>query len=217
MAKKMKVEDVNRLTPVGAAKKYTVKRGETLVIEDQLPENALFLLVYINDGMEGIDIGMPNGGRRFVPTFDQAKADNELIVQWSNLGVNAEPEERANDNLIKIRGHVIKDLGTISINGEGFESVDIEVYAYEPEQDFKMTRSRQALESLVESHYKRTIAYFPNQAAKDPEELKAQIRSDLLASYGLKEEDLLDDTIKGTEDGVIVQDSVLNPGLGHEV
>lgn len=190
--KKMKVEDVKRLESAGMVKKITVNCGETVVLDD-LPENALFLMVFINDGGDGIDIGLPNGGRRFVPTFDQAKADNELIVQWNNLAMQSEDNDLPIDNPIKIRGHVIKDLGTLSINGEGFESVDIEIHEYVPEVDVKMTRSRKALESLVESHYKRTVAYFPDQAEKDPEEVKATIRGDLLTSYGLTEEDLVDE------------------------
>lgn len=187
----MNIENVNRIIPKGEPKKYTIKCGETLVLED-LPKNALFMLVYINDGSEGLDIGLDNGGRRFVPTFDQKKAENELIVQWSNLGQNAEPEARANTGVIKIRGHVIKDLGTISINGEGFESVDIEIYEYTPEYSTIMSRNRKAIDELVEDHYQRTIKYFPNQAEKDPDMLKAEILNDLLDSYGLTQDDLID-------------------------
>lgn len=206
MANEMNIENVNRVVPKGEPTKYTIKRGETLTL-DNVPQNALFMLVYINDGSEGIDIGLENGGRRFVPTFDQKKAENELIVQWSNLGQNAEPEARANNSVIKLRGHVIKDLGTISINGEGFESVEIEMYEYTPEYSTVMSRSRQAINELVEDHYQRTIKHFPNQAAKDPETLKTQILNDLLACYGLTQEDLVDITTEVDEVNVTPTDT----------
>lgn len=195
MAEQVKVENVSRLIPTGPVKKYTIKLGEMLVLDpEDVPENILIIMTFINTGSEGMEIGLPDGGRRFVPTFSAADADNELIIKWGNPCINDELPE----NIIKVKGHFIKDLGTLTISGEGFESVEVEISGSIPGENIQMTRSRKALEEIVESQYKSTVAYFPNQAERDPDELKAEIMSDLLKNYGLTEEDLIDDT--GDED-----------------
>lgn len=121
------VENFKTLKKTGETATHEITLDGVLVDNNDFPANLLVELVSVKvDAETTITIDPP---RRFVPTPHEATADNELIVVYSNKG----PEDEKGTVLVK--GHIIKDNGTIRISGSGFESATIEVSEFVPELD----------------------------------------------------------------------------------
>lgn len=111
------------------SKSYTVAIDVPFVVEEGFPENAAIVLTFINGAAEGHDVGMPNGGRRFVPTFEATKSGEEQILAWSNLIESRDEPE--GEPVIKIKAVANLKDKTLSVTGEGFIDATIEVIEFE--------------------------------------------------------------------------------------
>lgn len=116
------VENTNGLVLIGEPESYTVNCGEMLVMDKKLPPQSVFVLADIHGIPEGTVVTLGNH-RRFIPTFETAKSQNEYLVAWDSPEQDDEGKP-----LVRIRGHIIKDLGTINMTGWGYEKVDVHVY-----------------------------------------------------------------------------------------
>lgn len=121
------VDNVKDLKTIGEPTVYHIKLDEILTIEGEFPFNTLVELDEINvDGKESIFFTSP---RRFIPAPNSATADNESILMYTNK------ESEDGKGTVLVKGHLIKDNGTIRINGEGFLSVKVSVWNYVSELD----------------------------------------------------------------------------------
>lgn len=119
----MTVENIDKVEIIGEPLVFTIEKGETLIPHENFPTHSIIELSEIHvGGDEGIIL---EKGRRFVPSFDKDRTEEEHIMAWSNR--DEEGHERA---FVKGMFHIPTNMLTIS--GEGFEKIVIKVYEYRP-------------------------------------------------------------------------------------
>lgn len=112
------IEAVANLQTIGETKTYIIKKNETKVFEEgELPKRCVVHLLEVRAEGEEIIFEKP---RPFVPTFQIDKSENESILAWSN-------KEETENPTIKVKGHLIKDLGTLAFHGEGYTEVIVNI------------------------------------------------------------------------------------------
>jgi hypothetical protein len=104
---------------------YIVKRDELFTAPVPFIKKSSF---WINGYARGendpwVDFGPRM--RRFVPSFDSDKKDDELILAW-DAHYKGDFNEDGSPKL-SIRGTINKSKGTILITGHGFETIDVEM------------------------------------------------------------------------------------------
>lgn len=123
MSHKVAVDKVEPI--IGKSAYFTVKNGEVTELDAAIPENVLFVLntVKVTQDDKEIVLGKEQDGKRFVPSFELAKSEEEFIV---NYFAEATEDQEA----IKLRGVVNIVSKTISVTGEGFETAEVEMIEF---------------------------------------------------------------------------------------
>lgn len=125
MSHKVAVDKVNLI--IGKSTFYTVKNGEVSTLQENLPDNVVFILnsIKVTEDDKEIVLGKEQNGKRFVPSFELGNSGKEFIINYFAEATEDQPA-------IKLRGVVNTETMDISITGEGFEYAEVEVCEYTP-------------------------------------------------------------------------------------
>lgn len=119
----MTVENIDKVETIGEALVFTIEKGETLLPSENFPANSIIELSEVHVGNEEGVVFVK--GRRFVPSFDSSKTEEEQILAWSNK------DEEGHDRVF-VSGKFHIPTNALTITGEGFEKIIIKVYEYRP-------------------------------------------------------------------------------------
>ena len=110
---------------IGTSTLFSVKNGEVIPLEGTIPENVMFILntIKVTQDDKEIVLGKGQDGKRFVPSFDQAKSAEEFIVNYFAEATEDQP-------VIKLRGTINITDKTICLTGEGWEIAEVEMIEY---------------------------------------------------------------------------------------
>jgi len=119
----MHVENIDNVETVGEPLVFTIEKGETLLPSENFPTHSIIELSEVHvGGEEGVVFAK---GRRFVPSFDKNKTEEEQILAWSNK------DEEGHDRVF-VSGKFHIPTNALTVTGEGFEKIVIKVYEYRP-------------------------------------------------------------------------------------
>lgn len=119
----MTVENIDKVEVVGEPQIFTIEKGETLLPGKNFSPNSIIELSEVHVGNEEGVVFLK--GRRFVPSFDKSKTEEEQILGWSNK------DEEGHDRVF-VSGKFHIPTSTLTVTGEGFEKIVIKVYEYRP-------------------------------------------------------------------------------------
>lgn len=99
----------------------TIKNGNTHELGRELSKDIQLEIaeVHVAEG-EGIFFSTP---RKFVPSFDLSKVDNEQIFSYANLDERIEGH-----NPVSVRGKALLKEGKITIDGDGFDFIVLHLH-----------------------------------------------------------------------------------------
>jgi hypothetical protein len=103
----------------------TIKNGNTHELGRELHKNIKLEIaeVHVAEG-EGIFFSTP---RKFVPSFDLSKVDNEQIFAYANTDERIEGHDS-----VSVRGKALLKEGKITIEGDGFDFIVLHLHEQDP-------------------------------------------------------------------------------------
>lgn len=119
----MTVENIDKVETIGEPLVFTIEKGETLLPGENFPANSIIELSEVHVGNEEGVVFVK--GRRFVPSFDNSKTEEEQILAWSNK------DEEGHDRVF-VSGKFHIPTNALTVTGEGFEKIVVKVYEYRP-------------------------------------------------------------------------------------
>lgn len=118
---------IKDLVGIGKPIFYTVKLGETLAPGKVFPNHVFFELSQVNlENDETIIFPEP---RRFVPTFDSTESRTTQILAWSNKDESVLSKE----SFVLVKSEINTVLDFITAEGEGYVSLEVRAWEYEPD------------------------------------------------------------------------------------